>query len=159
MRHYLHGGIIAASVGLLLAVGMVAGIAQDKSAVLKERQDFMKAQANDVKPIQAFAKGEGEQGPALAGINDLLARNAKIVGLFPPGTSATDFPGKTDAKPEIWQNFDKFKTIPPALKTEEDKLLVAIQSGNRQAVGDQLAATGKNGCGACHGTFRIPPKT
>jgi cytochrome c556 len=159
MKHYRHGGIIAASVGLLLVMGTVAGIAQDKSAVLKERQDFMKGQANDLKPISAFAKGEGEQGPALTAVNDLLARNAKIVDFFPPGTSNTDFPGKTDAKPEIWQNWDKFKAVPAVLKTEEDKLADAIKSGDKQAVGTQLAAMGKNGCGACHGPYRVPPKT
>lgn len=159
MKHHRHGGIIVAGVGLLLAMGTVAGIAQDKSAVLKERQDFMKGQANDLKPIQAFAKGEGEQGPALAGANDLLARNDKIVALFPPGTSSVDFPGNTDAKPEIWQDYDKFKSIPPVLKSEEEKLVAAIKTGDKKAVGDQLAATGKNGCGACHGPFRIPPKT
>jgi cytochrome c556 len=49
---------------------------------------------------------------------------------------------------------DKFKSIPPVLKGEEEKLLAAIKSGDKQAVGAQAAATGKNGCGACHTPFR-----
>ena len=148
--------MIAAGVGLLLASGTVSVFAQaDKSAVLKERQDFMKAQGADVKAISDYAKGQGEQAAALTGANDLVARAPKILALFPAGTSATEFPGKTNAKPELWTEMDKVKAIIPALQTEEAKLVDAVKAGNAQAVGDQLAATNKAGCGACHGAYRL----
>ena|ERR1700722_14894711 len=153
MRQGIKWGMIAAVTAAALSIGG-AVVAQDKSAVLKERQNLMDGQATDLKPIQAFAKGDGEQGPALVAAMDLLSRSPKIVGLFPPGTSSTDFPGKTNAKPDIWQNWDKFSAIPPALHGEEEKLVDAIKSGDRKATGDQLAAAGKAGCGPCHGTFR-----
>jgi cytochrome c556 len=154
MRKSVKWGVMAAVMAVGVTVGGMASIAQDKSAVLKERQDLMKGQAADLKPIQAFAKGDGEQGPALAAAIDLLSKSVKIVTLFPPGTSSTDFPGKTNAKPDIWQNWDKFSAYPKAMHGEEVKLIDAIQSGDRKATGEQLGAVGKAGCGPCHGTFR-----
>jgi cytochrome c556 len=138
----------------VLGFAVAGSVAEDKEALIKERRDTMKHQGDAMKAIGAYAKGEGDQAAALKAANDLLAINPKIVGLFPPGTSLAEFPGKTGAKPEIWKEMDKFKSIPPVLKGEEEKLLAAIKSGDKQAVGAQAAATGKNGCGACHTPFR-----
>jgi cytochrome c556 len=146
-----------AVIGLAVLLGSAAvGVTQDKLALVTQRQDFMKAQGADVKAIADFSKGEGDQQKALAAVNDLLARNPKIVDQFPAGTSATDFPGKTKAKPEIWTDQDKFKQIPVALQGEEVKLKAAIESGDQKAVAAQLGATGKAGCGACHSAYRLP---
>lgn len=152
MRHFARIGLVAAAV--VIGFGAVGGMAQDKESAIKLRRDTMKRQGTDFKAIQDYVKGEGEQAAALAGINDLLALNPKIVDLFPPGTSTADFPGTTGAKPEIWKEWDKFKLIPATLKGEEEKLAAAIKSGDKQAVGAQLANTGKNGCGACHTPYR-----
>lgn len=152
MRHLARIGLVAAVAAI--GFGAVGSMAQDKEAAVNQRRDTMKRQGADFKAIQDYVKGEGEQAAALAGINDLLAINPKIVDLFVPGTSTTDFPGKTGAKPEIWKEWDKFKMIPAALKGEEEKLADAIKSGDKQAVGAQLANTGKNGCGACHTPYR-----
>jgi len=81
---------------------------------------------------------------------------AKIPTLFPTGSSADDLPGKTHAKPEIWQNFDTFKTIAATLGTEAGKLSDAAKSGDTTAVAAQLDQTAHNGCGACHKQFRLP---
>ena len=152
MRHLARIGLVAAVAAI--GFGAVGSMAQDKEAAVKQRRDTMKRQGAGFKAIQDYVKGEGDQAAALAGINDLLAINPKIVDLFVPGTSTTDFPGKTGAKPEIWKEWDKFKMIPAALKGEEEKLADAIKSGDKQAVGAQLANTGKNGCGACHTPYR-----
>jgi len=150
-RHVLVA-LMAGTIGL----GGVAVLAQaqDKEAAIKTRRDTMKRQGDDLKAISDFIKGDGDQAAAQKAADDLLALNGKIVDLFPPGTSMADFPGKTGAKPEIWQQFDKFKTIPAVLKTEEDKLAAAVKSGDKAAIGAQLANTGKNGCGACHTPYR-----
>ena len=153
MRHLARLGFVAAT---LAAIGFsaVGGMAQDKEAQIKERRETMKRQGENLKAVQDYVKGEGDQATALAKINDLIALNPKIVSLFPKGTSMADFPGKTGAKPEIWTEWDKFQKIPPALKEEEEKLAAAIKTGDKQAIGAQLAATGKNGCGACHTPYR-----
>jgi cytochrome c556 len=153
MRHLARLGFVAATVAAV-GFGAVSSMAEDKEAVIKERRDTMKRQGEDFKAVQDYVKGEGDQATALAKINDLLALNPKIVGLFQPGTSMKEFPGKTGAKPEIWTEWDKFQKLPAGLKSEEEKLAQAIKSGDKEAVGAQLAATGKNGCGACHGPYR-----
>jgi cytochrome c556 len=63
----------------------------------------MKRQGNDLKTISDYAKGEADQAAAQNAADDLLALNGKIVDLFPRGMSMVEFPGKTGAKPEIWQ--------------------------------------------------------
>ncbi|HUZ72069.1 MAG TPA: cytochrome c [Stellaceae bacterium] len=136
--------------------GAVGGIAQDKLAAVKARQDFMKGQGADVKAIVGFAKGNGTQPAALKAVDDLLARAPKINDQFPAGTSATDFPGKTHAKPEIWTDWDKVKMISTTVQSEEEKLKAAIQKGDKAAVSAQIGALNKNGCGACHGHYRLP---
>ena len=153
MRHLAKLGFVAATAAAI-GFSAVGGMAQDKEAQIKTRRDTMKRQGDDFKAIQDYVKGEGDQATALAKINDLLTLNPKIVSLFPKGTSTAEFPGKTGAKPEIWAEWDKFQKIPPMLKGEEEKLAAAIKSGDKQAVGAQLAATGKNGCGACHTPYR-----
>jgi len=38
--------------------------------------------------------------------------------------------------------------------SEEQKLADAIKSGDKAAIGAQLANLGKNGCGSCHTPYR-----
>lgn len=147
-------GAFVALVTLAVAMGAAAGQAQDKEAVIKQRQTLMKQQAADLKAIDAYAKGTGDQATALAKATELTTLSPKIHSLFPPGTSLADFPGKTEAKPDIWQNKEKFDALAATLHGEEEKLLETVKSGDRQAVAAQIGATGKNACGACHNTFR-----
>jgi cytochrome c556 len=157
MKKFLLKGALVAGVGSLLAVGSVSVFAQqgDKLAAIKARQDFMKAQGADVKAISDFSKGNGDQDAANKAAEDLVARQPKIPSLLVPGTSATDFPDQTKAKPELWTDTAKVQAIVAALKTEEDKLVTVVKSGDKQAIADQLTATNKAGCGACHGAYRI----
>lgn len=153
MRHLVRAGL-AASVAVALSLGAVAGMAQDKEETIKHRQATMKKQGEDLKAIQNYVKGEGDQAAAQTAIDDLLAIAPKIPDLFPAGTGMTDVTIKTAAKAEIWQDWDKFKAIPVTLQGDEQKLAEAIKGGDKQAVGAALANVGKNGCGACHATFR-----
>jgi cytochrome c556 len=154
MRNVAKIGFTAAVVALAIGFGTVAVVAQDKEAQIKTRRDTMKRQGDDFKAIADFAKGEGDQAKAAAGIADLESIAPKIPDLFPPGTGLDAFPGKTGAKPDIWKEWDKFKAIPAVLLTEEQKLADAIKGGDKAALGAQIASTGKNGCGACHTPYR-----
>lgn len=152
-RTYRWEGIVVVT-ALLLGSGIAPGVAQDKLAVIKQRQDFMKAQGGDVKAVTAFVKGQGDQAAAEKAAEDLVSRSLQIPDLFVAGTSSADFPGKTYAKPAIWQNMDKVKAIVTTLHDEEVKLAAAIKGGDRTAAGAALGAAGRDGCGACHGEFR-----
>ncbi|GEM_PF-38797 len=62
--------------------------------------------------------------------------------------------GKTEAKPEIWKDFDKFKSGLGKLQEEADKLAeVAKTAKTVDEVKDQFAATGKV-CKGCHEEFK-----
>jgi cytochrome c556 len=155
MRKAVRWGTIGASAAAVMLAGIVSGIAQDKLAMVTERQNFMKAQGGDLKAILDYSKGAGEKDTALKAVDDLIARAPKIISHFPPGTSAADFPDKSKAKPEIWTEMDKVKAIPIALAAEEEKVKTAIQKGDQAAVTEAIGGMNKNGCGACHGTYRV----
>jgi cytochrome c556 len=154
MRQMRWSGFAAAALALAIGCGAVGVAAQDKLAQIQTRRDTMKRQGADFKAIQDYVKGAGDQAAAEKAIADLQTIAPKIVTLFPPGTGLDAFPGKTGAKPAIWQEWDKFKAIPPVLQSEEEKLAAAIRAGDKAAIGAQLATTGKNGCGACHTPYR-----
>jgi len=156
MRQGAGWSAVAVLAAVLLAGGALSAVAQDKEAQIKARQDFMKAQGADVKAIAEYANGKGDKAAAEKAAEDLLARSPKVVDHFPAGTSAKEFPGKTAAKPEIWMEWDKFKTIPAGpLHDEEAKLANTIKTGDAAAVKAQIGALGKNGCNACHDTYRL----
>jgi cytochrome c556 len=153
MRNFGKWGLVGTSVVVCLVLGNVAGRAEDAAAVVKQRHALMKAQGGDLKAIGAFAKGEGDQATAQAKADDLVEQAKKIPASFPPGTSLTDYSDDNAAKPEIWANFDKFKSLAADLQGQTVKLAEAVKSGDKAAVGAQLGATGK-ACGACHNEFR-----
>lgn len=146
-------GVAAVAVTAMaaLATGVVA---QDKAAVVKARQDFMKAQAADTKAIGDYAKGMGSKADAEKAIADLQARNPKILEQLAPGTSMADMPGVSYAKPAAFTEKDKLAAIVGNLKVLEDKLATTIKTGTPEQVGAEAAGLGPNGCGACHKDYR-----
>jgi cytochrome c556 len=143
-----------AVMALSVAALSSAGIAQDKTALVKDRQAFMKAQAADNKAINDYAKGMGTKEDAAKAIADLEARNPKLVGLFVAGTSSTDMPGVSNAKAVIWTDHDHFVSIVTQLHDLEVAQAALIKTGTPADVGAAQANLGKVGCGGCHGTFR-----
>ena len=63
-------------------------------------------------------------------------------------------PGKSNAKPEIWTEMDKFKALYAGQKKGEEDLLAAVQKGDKAAVQAAIANIGKGSCSTCHGTYR-----
>jgi cytochrome c556 len=156
MRNRITFHAVTVAMAASLAVIAAASVAQDKEAQIKARQDFMERQQKDVDAISAYAKGQGDKATALDKANDLIVLAPKIVEQFPEGTSAKEFPGKTKAKPEIFQEWDKAKLLPGKLKEAEEKLVDAIKTGTPQQVGEQLRSVYRNNCTGCHGPYRLP---
>ena len=159
MSRYRQWGAVAVAMVAVLAIGGVSGLAQDKMSAVKDRQKLMDQQVDNEKVIDAYISGNGDQAAAVAKVQDMIAIADKLgdPALWPTGTAVADLPPKaTRAKPEIWDQMDKFKAIPATLKSEEQKLLTAVQGGDKAAAKTAFGDAGKNGCGACHGTFRGP---
>jgi len=156
MLHRMAVGVIAGMLAALLASGGDVARAQDKPAIIKQRQALMKQQAAALKVIQNYVSGGADRDTAIAKVTELLTLPPQITGLFPTGTSIVDFPGATHAKPEIWAQWDRFKDVPVALRHAEQRLADAIKTGSKQDVLDELDTVGRTGCGACHTYFRAP---
>ncbi len=61
----------------------------------------------------------------------------------------------SDAKVEIWQEWDKYTAAAKKLEEASDKLVAAAEKGNMEAVGAAMREVGGS-CGNCHKPFRIP---
>lgn len=147
----------AAFVGITAVVAMMgAGVAwsEDAEAVIKTRQDTMKAQSKALAAVKAFVEGKGELAAAQAAGPILVADIGKIPGLFPPKTGMAEFPGKSWAKPEVWGDHAKFLAEAKTAEEKAKALEAALKSGDKGKIEAAFADMGKNGCAGCHTPFR-----
>jgi cytochrome c556 len=146
---------------IALAAAIVAGgvycgtaRAQDAAAAVEARQGVMKAQGKDLGAIKAFTEDKGDLVAAQSAGADLVTQVAKIPTAFPAGTSMTDLPGKSWAKPVIWTEMDKFTAQAKTTAAKADALNAALKGGDKAAITTAFGDMGKNGCGACHEPYR-----
>ena len=162
MKNFARAGLVLAGIGLLVGLGAISAPAQDaKEAAVKARKDFMDDQQKAVNAINAFAKGTGDRAAAIEGVNKLVEYSkqleAKFDVLFVAGTSSTDFPDKSNAKPELWQHLAEAKAAPAKLREAELKLVDVVKTADAAAVGDAMRDTYRATCNAlCHDSYRVP---
>jgi cytochrome c556 len=141
--------VLAAGIGL----AAWGASAQDKEAVYKDRKALMKQQAASMKAIKDYLDGKGEQSAVVPAAETLVKDSKMIPEHFPKGTGM-DAIKDSEAKPVIWQDWDKFLAAQKNLVGESEKLLTVAKSGDKAKLQEQFVATGKEGCGGCHNTFR-----
>jgi cytochrome c556 len=146
--------VLAAALTLSLAGITSAALAQDKEAVIKNREALMKEQGKDLGAVKAYTEGKGDLAQAEAGAANLTKTTKKITDVFPPGTGGTNSDGKYATKPAIWTDWNRFIEAQKNAAGKADALLVAVKSGNKEQITAAFGDLGKNGCGACHETFR-----
>jgi cytochrome c556 len=155
MLKRLRWGTIAAFAAVGILSGGMGVLAQaDREGVIKQRRDAMKSLGKSMGAVKGYLDGKNDIGPAQEGATTLVSTAPKIPDLFPKGTSMAEFPGKTGAKAAIWSEWDKFTGAAKQLATESQKLVDVLKTGDKAKIGEQFAATGKNGCGTCHNSFR-----
>jgi len=147
------GGAVAAA-ALVVSLGAAGVYAQDKAAIVKDRQETMKAQAAGLGEVKKYVEGNGDQKAAEAGVQKTLAALKSAPSKFQPGTSLEDMPNVSWAKPDIWKDQAKFEAAYKNAVAEVEKLDQAVKTGDKAKVQAQFADTGKNGCGGCHTPFR-----
>jgi cytochrome c556 len=151
---------VAAALVLTAAGSTLAFAADEPANIVKYRQTFMKGNSAHLGMIVAVMKGEvsltGEIAPnaaALAEMGDMLSTN--LQQLFPEGTAmGADAGVETEALPAIWERWGEFEQVAMRFQEETAKLAEVAQGGDMAAIGQQLGVVGKEGCGACHETFR-----
>lgn len=139
------GGTAAALI--LLSLGAVAVAEGD---AIKTRQQAMKDNGAAMKAIKAVIEANGAAADVVAPAQKIAANGAMIPDLFPQGSDQ----GDTAAKPEIWQNWDDFKSKADSLKMEADMLVSAAQSGDLATVKAQFEKVGA-ACGGCHKVYKV----
>jgi len=143
---------VAAATVALIGIGGAA--AQDKETIIKNCETLMKGQGKDVGAVKAYIDGKGELAQAEAGAAGLAQSTKKIADVFPPGTGGTNSDGKYATKPAIWTDWSKFLDAQKTAAEKAEVLLVAVKSGDKAKIEAAFGDLGKNGCGACHQTFR-----
>ena len=138
--------------GTLLCVVLLSTLSvahEGAEGVVKERMDAMSAICKANKPIAAMARGRADFD--LAEVQKQAAIMAEQAGqsfidAFPEGSLM----GKTEAKAEIWENFDDFSQF--AMDLEANAMALSkIQSQ------DEFAAAYKavgSTCSGCHKKYR-----
>jgi len=154
MKSSTRHSALAAALAFALASFGAAAPAQDKEAVVKNREALMKGQGKNLGSIKAYTEGKADLGQAETSAADLTQSIKKIPDVFPPGTGATSSDGKYATKPVIWSDWNKFLDAQKNAAAKADALLAAVKSGDKAAVEKAFADLGKNGCGGCHETFR-----
>ena len=136
---------------VLAGLGGIAS-AQDKNKIVAERQDAMKQQVRDLVAVRNWFQDKGEQAAAVTGVEAAQKSVAKVPEWFPPGTGIGETSEKTRAKPEIWQQHDKFVADDKAVLGQLAQLEAAVKSGDKaktEAVFGEIKF-----CESCHSTFR-----
>ena len=143
---------VAAATVALIGIGGAA--AQDKETVIKNREALMKGQGKDLGSVKAYIDGKGDQAQAEAGATSLTQSIKKIPDAFPPGSGGPDTEGKYATRAVIWTDWTKFVDVQKIAASKAEVLLAAVKSGNKTTIEAAFGDLGKNGCGACHETFR-----
>lgn len=138
--------------GLSLAVFAGNVSAQSDEAFLAYRQKVMKS-----------------HGASMGAIGDIMKNNLPFVShiavhakdiqamstIVPEAFKKEITEGKTDSKPEIWKEWDKFVEASKALERESAKLAEVAVTGDKEAIAAQVKKVG-GACGDCHKPYRKP---
>lgn len=144
-------GYLVVGVVCLVLVATSAS-AQDDAAFITHRQEVMESLGGHMGAIGAIMKYKlPYQGTIAAHAQALQITSTVIEDAFKKEITA----GKTDAKPDIWQDWEKFAAAAKKLGEESGQLAQVAQSGDMEAIGAQVKALGK-ACGGCHKPFRKP---
>lgn len=146
-------GILAAAIGVGTLIAGSA-MAQDAENAIKYRKGIMRAQGAHIGAISAILKGEAGDASHIAGHAAALASlSTTLPDIFADGTGP-ESGIETRALVAIWDDSAKFAEVVAATESEAAKLAEVAAGGDLAAIGAQVGALGKNGCGACHQAFR-----
>ncbi len=124
--------------------------ADDVKGTIKYRQHYMSAIGGHTGALRRLKEGQfTAEGHALMHAEALAELTKHIVALFPEGTEI----GKTDAKPEIWQDWEDFKAKAKESQAAAQALLKAVEAGDKSNIDGRFGDLGQT-CKACHRPFR-----
>lgn len=129
-----------------------AQAAPPDKAVIDYRQHVMGAIGANMGAISDILKNRLDRPGAIAIHAQELALSAKLIA---PAFRQKVVEGKTDAKPEIWNDAPKWEKAIGEYEKAANDLATAAQGSDPAATGKAVKALG-DACGNCHDTFRKP---
>jgi len=120
------------------------------TGVVKERMDLMDTQKEAMKVIGAMAKGKVpfDAKTAAEAAHEIEVTAKKIPELFPEGTGGHP----SEAKPEVWTQWDKFEGDAKALDAAAKDLVTALEASAPDWKAKFKGVI--DACKTCHKTFR-----
>jgi cytochrome c556 len=136
--------------GLCLLGVPTASVADTETAYVKYRQSVMKAVGGNMAAIADVLK---ERLP-LTGNVAAHARQLEIAGgLIEPAFEREVLAGKTEARPEIWENWVDFVALAGQMTQRSRELAQVAGSADTRTLAAHFKALART-CGQCHRKFR-----
>lgn len=142
--------------GLVVLVCLLCSFAvvqaQEDEALVQYRQKVMQSYGASMGAIGDIMKNKlPYQNHILVHAQDIQRISTIVPEAFKKDIAA----GKTDAKPDIWKEWDKFTAAAEAMGQEAAELARVAQGGNTEALAAQVKKVGDT-CGNCHKPYRKP---
>ena len=140
--------LLRITVAGLIALGTIAAAQEATDPQVKARQALMSTIGKNTKVLGDMAGGKAPFDAAAAGMAKaaLIEASARIPALFEP--QATD--PESEAKPEVWTNWDDYVTKAKALNTA----VTNVDASSVETIGAGMGAIGGS-CKDCHSTYRM----
>ena len=132
--------------------GMGSGMAGDGEAYIQYRQAVMSGIGANMGAISAILKNRLAMPGHVAIHATLMADSAQLIG---PAFEKKVTEGPTDAKAEIWEDWEDFEKDIAEFEKAARNLATAASGKDPAAIGPAVKALGKS-CGGCHKEFRKP---
>jgi cytochrome c556 len=123
---------------------------EDPEDQIKYRQNYMKAIGGHMGSANQLVRGKVDrQGHLMRHATALTQLTKDLPVLFPEGS---DF-GETDAKEEIWSDWEAFEQAANKTSKASAAFANAVQSGNGDAINEHFKDLGE-ACKGCHKKYR-----
>jgi cytochrome c556 len=151
-RALLAGVVVLIVAPSLLASSAGAQGAPSEQAVIEYRQLLMSSVGYNMGAIGGILKNQLALPGHVANHAQQMADAAKLVA---PAFKQKVTAGKTDARPEIWQDWVKFEKAIGGYEKAASDLARIAQGSDPAATGAAVKALGDS-CTGCHDSFRKP---
>lgn len=137
---------------LCMTIAVASAQAPSDEAMVMYRQKVMSSQGASMGAIGDIVKNKLPfQAHITMHAQDIQAMSTLIADAFKQKVTE----GKTDAKPELWQEWEKFTAAAKTLQDESGKLAQVATAGDMEAISAQVKKLG-DACGNCHKPYRKP---
>lgn len=150
--------VVSAAMAVALGAAAFTAIAQDVTITpdpalqglsadqaVAKRQELMKTNGATLKTAGSLAGAD-----AVKAADTLIADFSNLTVLFPEGSDSV---AGSEAKPEIWQNWDAFQALLTQGVVAATAMKAAAEAGDAAAYGASIKTIGGL-CGQCHQQFR-----